>query len=92
MLCRPFACRALGLSDEAIAAGLKSFPGLDHRQQLVATSATRFINDSKATNADATAKALGCYADIYWIVGGLPKTGGLNGLEGYMPCIPAALL
>ena len=86
-------CRAMGLSDDAIAAGLKSFPGLDHRQQLVATAANvRFINDSKATNADATAKALGCYADIYWVVGGLPKTGGLNGLEGYMPRIRRAFV
>ena len=41
----------------------------------------RFVNDSKATNADAAAKALACYDPIYWIAGGQPKEGGLAGLE-----------
>lgn len=84
-------CRALGLSDSAIAAGLASFPGLPHRQQLVATQhGISFVNDSKATNADATDKALGCYKNIYWIIGGRPKAGGLNGLEGHMKRIRKA--
>ena len=36
-----------------------------------------FVNDSKATNADAAAQALACFADIFWIAGGKPKTGGI---------------
>ncbi|HZE46109.1 MAG TPA: UDP-N-acetylmuramoyl-L-alanine--D-glutamate ligase, partial [Xanthobacteraceae bacterium] len=40
----------------------------------------RYINDSKATNADATEKALLCYPAIYWIAGGLPKAGGITPL------------
>jgi UDP-N-acetylmuramoylalanine--D-glutamate ligase len=40
-----------------------------------------YVNDSKATNAQATATALTCFQNIYWIVGGRPKAGGLNGLE-----------
>ena len=47
------------------------FPGLAHRQELVATiDGVRYINDSKATNADAAEKALACYEAIYWIAGG----------------------
>jgi UDP-N-acetylmuramoylalanine--D-glutamate ligase len=51
-----------------------------------------FINDSKATNAQATAPALACYEDIYWIVGGRPKEGGLAGLEPYAKKIRQAFL
>ena len=36
----------------------------------------RFINDSKATNADAAEKALACYEAIYWIAGGSAEGGG----------------
>lgn len=86
-------CLALGLNIETIRAGVISYPGLAHRQQLIRTlNNVRFINDSKATNADAAAKALGCYKNIYWIAGGKPKEGGLNGLEDFMPRIAHAYL
>jgi len=76
------ACRAVGLPPQAIADGLATYPGLAHRQELIATiGGVRYVNDSKATNADATAKALVCYDPIYWILGGKPKEGGLSGLE-----------
>jgi UDP-N-acetylmuramoylalanine--D-glutamate ligase len=87
------ACRAVGLDTETIAAGLVSYPGLAHRQELVATiDGVRYVNDSKATNADATAKALACYPSIYWIVGGRAKDTGLDGLEGFYPGIAHAFL
>ena len=87
------ACHALGVSDEQIVKGLKSFPGLAHRQQLVGEiGGMRFINDSKATNAEATGKALACYDNIYWIIGGKQKKGGLSGLEPFMPRIRHAFL
>jgi UDP-N-acetylmuramoylalanine--D-glutamate ligase len=87
------ACRALGLDDATVVAGMRSFPGLPHRQQLVATlGGVRFVNDSKATNADAAAKALGCYERIRWIAGGRPKIGGLTGLDRYMPRVAKAYL
>lgn len=87
------ACRALGLAPDAIYAGLASYPGLAHRQELIATlNGIRYINDSKATNADATAKALACYRPIYWILGGKPKEGGLAGLEIFYDRIAAAYL
>ncbi|MCD8494103.1 MAG: hypothetical protein LRY39_01580 [Alphaproteobacteria bacterium] len=50
------------------------------------------MNDSKATNAEAAAKALMSYRNIYWIVGGKPKDGGLDGLEGYADRIRHAFL
>ena len=92
--CAAFAaCQALGLTKQEIVAGLRSFPGLAHRQQLVAEiDGVRFINDSKATNADAASKALACYDNIYWIIGGKPKEGGLNGLESLMPRVHHAFI
>ena len=87
------ACAALGLATPTIVAGIKSYPGLAHRQELIATIGdVRYINDSKATNADATAKALACYQPIYWILGGRAKETGLDGLESFYPRIAHAFL
>ena len=87
------ACRALGIETDAILHGLRTFPGLAHRQQSVAMiDGVRFVNDSKATNADAASKALACYNDIYWIIGGRPKEGGLSGLEAFAPRIRHAFI
>jgi UDP-N-acetylmuramoylalanine--D-glutamate ligase len=75
------AARAFDLAPEAIVAGLSSYPGLAHRQERVAMlDGVLFVNDSKATNADAAQKALGCYDTVYWIAGGLPKEGGIEAL------------
>lgn len=87
------ACEAMGLTRAQIIAGLESFPGLAHRQQAVAEiKGVRFINDSKATNADAASKALACYDPIYWIIGGKPKVGGLKGLESFAPRVAHAFI
>jgi len=51
-----------------------------------------FVNDSKGTNADATAHALSSFADIFWIAGGKPKAGGITGLSEYFPRIRKAYL
>jgi UDP-N-acetylmuramoylalanine--D-glutamate ligase len=51
-----------------------------------------YVNDSKATNADSTAKALASFHDIYWIAGGKPKTGGIESLSEYWPRIRKAYL
>ena len=85
--------RALGLSPAAIAAGLASFPGLAHRQELIARiDGVAYVNDSKATNADAAGKALACYDVIYWILGGRPKEDGLAGLEAFYPRVAHAFV
>jgi len=73
------AARAADVDAGAIARALESYPGLPHRQETVARiGAVRYVNDSKATNGDAAARALACYDNIYWIAGGLAKAGGLN--------------
>lgn len=87
------ACLATGLTIEDIRTGLASFPGLKHRMQPIARLArTVFVNDSKATNADAAAPALSSYDRIYWIVGGLPKSGGIASLQPFFPRIAKAYL
>jgi UDP-N-acetylmuramoylalanine--D-glutamate ligase len=73
------ACRAAGLGAPVIAACINSYPGLVHRQERVdIVDGVLYVNDSKATNADAAARALASYQDIYWIAGGRPKDGGLE--------------
>ncbi|TCU25516.1 UDP-N-acetylmuramoylalanine--D-glutamate ligase [Rhizobium azibense] len=87
------ACLAVGLSAEDIRTGLASFPGLKHRMQPVGTRGhVVFVNDSKATNADAAAPALSSYDRIYWIAGGLPKAGGITTLAPFFPRIAKAYL
>src|SRR5947208_8505967 len=87
------AARACGIDTAAVTAAICSFPGLAHRQELVGTiDGIRYINDSKATNADATEKALLCYQAIYWIAGGLPKAGGITPLAPYFGRLRHAFL
>ncbi|MDQ0561391.1 UDP-N-acetylmuramoylalanine--D-glutamate ligase [Rhizobium mesoamericanum] len=87
------ACLAVGVREEEIRAGLMSFPGLKHRMQPVARrGSVVFVNDSKATNADAAAPALSSYDRIYWIAGGLAKAGGITSLTGFFPRIAKAYL
>ena len=87
------ACRSVGLSDDEIRAGLATFPGLKHRMQPVARMGrVVFVNDSKATNAEAAAPALKSFDRIYWIAGGLPKEGGIAALEPLFPHIAKAYL
>ncbi|MGI3170770.1 UDP-N-acetylmuramoyl-L-alanine--D-glutamate ligase [Pseudooceanicola sp. C21-150M6] len=80
--CAAFAaCRSLGLAPRVIEQAFHSFAGLPHRSQTVAEiGGVRYVNDSKATNVDAAAKALGAFDRIRWICGGLEKEGGLEGL------------
>jgi UDP-N-acetylmuramoylalanine--D-glutamate ligase len=87
------ACKAVGVDPAVIAACLRSFPGLAHRQQIVAViDGVPYVNDSKATNIDAAAKALACYDHILWIAGGRAKESGLAGLEPYFGHIAQAFL
>ena len=87
------AARAVGVPPHAIASGIRSYPGLRHRQEPVATiDGVTYVNDSKATNPDAAAKALACYDTIYWIAGGRAKGGGLEAMEPYLERIRHAFL
>jgi len=72
---------------------MASFPGLAHRIETVTTiDGVRFVNDSKATNAEATARALACFENIYWILGGVAKDGGIESLESYFDRVRHAYL
>jgi UDP-N-acetylmuramoylalanine--D-glutamate ligase len=87
------AARALGVGHDVLQKGLRSFPGLAHRMEQVGRQgATLFVNDSKGTNADATAKALASFNDIFWIAGGKPKEGGITSLAEFFPRIRKAYL
>ena len=91
--CAWAACRWLDVPREKIVAGLRSYPGLPHRQERVAAVGNVvYVNDSKATNADATARALSSYRDIYWILGGQAKEGGVAPLAPYFDRIRHAFL
>ncbi|MDX1423161.1 MAG: UDP-N-acetylmuramoyl-L-alanine--D-glutamate ligase [Kiloniellales bacterium] len=87
------ASKAAGVDPPVIAACLRSYPGLRHRQELLAMiDGVAYVNDSKATNADAAAKALACYDPIYWIAGGRAKAGDLAALDACLPRIAHAFL
>jgi UDP-N-acetylmuramoylalanine--D-glutamate ligase len=87
------ACLAVGVSLDDIRKGLASFPGLKHRMQPIGRrDHVLFVNDSKATNADAAAPALSSYDRIYWIAGGLAKEGGIASLSAFFPRILKAYL
>ena len=76
-------CHLLGVDHAAIGEGLRTFGGLPHRMERVAEKGgVLYVNDSKATNATATAPALAAYPKIHWILGGIPKTDDLD------DCVP----
>lgn len=79
------ACRALGVPGQVIQSALHSFVGLAHRmEQIAMKNGVAWINDSKATNADAAEKALLSFERIRWIAGGKPKEGGIDVLMPLM--------
>jgi UDP-N-acetylmuramoylalanine--D-glutamate ligase len=76
------ACERLGLPHDEIGLRIRSFPGLAHRMEQVGRrDRVLFVNDSKATNADAAEKALLSFDDIFWIIGGKAKAGGIEPLR-----------
>jgi UDP-N-acetylmuramoylalanine--D-glutamate ligase len=87
------AARALGVSHDAAVEGLLTFPGLAHRMETVGhLGKVRFVNDSKATNADAARQALASYERSFWIAGGRAKAGGIDDLEDLFPRVVEAFL
>jgi UDP-N-acetylmuramoylalanine--D-glutamate ligase len=87
------ALRAFNVDQRIIAQGLNTFPGLPHRlERSGVVEGVRFINDSKATNANAAAQALAVYPRVYWIAGGVAKEGGIEELAPFFPRIAKAYL
>ncbi len=84
-------CRALGLPASTIASQFESFPGLVHRQERVTeVGGLSIINDSKATNAEASQHALRAFPNIFWILGGQPKDEGIAPLLDDLDQVRAA--
>lgn len=82
-----------GINEDKIINAIQSFKGLAHRMEFVDNiNNINFINDSKATNAESTENALKSYQDIYWILGGKPKEGGIKILEPYLSKVKCAFL
>jgi len=84
----------LGLSAGEVRPALRTFPGLPHRlEEIGRLGRTLFINDSKATNADSTATALTAFdGDVFWILGGRAKEGGILDLAPLFARIARAYL
>ena len=87
------ACHALGLEPADILAAIETFPGLPHRlENIGAIDGVRFINDSKATNAQAAEQAIRAFPNSWWIVGGRPKEEGIDELAPLFGMIRKAYL
>ena len=90
-LCAIEVARALGLPEEAIDRGLESFRGLPHRMERVAArGGIEWVNDSKATNPEAAASALGAFERIHWILGGQAKRVDLDPCRPVLPHVARA--
>ena len=86
-------CRALGLAEDVILKAIRSFPGLAHRQEILAVNADyTVVNDSKATNVDAACRALTTFDQIRWIAGGRAKDKDFSALVGAMQSVRKAYL
>jgi UDP-N-acetylmuramoylalanine--D-glutamate ligase len=84
-------CRDLGVPEDAIAEGLRTYPGLPHRMERIREKdGVLFVNDSKATNPTASAPALAAFERIRWICGGLAKTDNLDECAPYFGHVRSA--
>lgn len=85
--------KKINISQNAIVDAIKKFKGLRHRMQFLGNvDGVNFINDSKATNAESTENALKSYENIFWILGGRQKEGGIEILDKYFSRISKAYL
>ena len=83
----------IGINNEILTDAFYSYQGLSHRMEdLGSINGIQFINDSKATNCEAAARALACFENIFWIAGGLAKEQDLTVLEPHLSKIRHAFL
>lgn len=79
-------CKHLGVGIDTIYEAITTFKGIEHRQEIAFQNDSMIIiNDSKATNADATETALKAFEKhpIFLILGGVAKEGGILSLKPY---------
>lgn len=73
------ACARIGVGRDVIAEALRTFTGLPHRMERVATvDGVTYVDDSKATNPESAAPAVAAYPRVHWIVGGRAKGDDLD--------------
>ncbi|MCY4035332.1 MAG: UDP-N-acetylmuramoyl-L-alanine--D-glutamate ligase [Hyphomicrobiales bacterium] len=85
--------RVYGLPGAQILKCFNGFKPPQHRmEQIASISAVTFVNDSKATNANAAARSLECFDKIHWIVGGIPKAEGIKPLRTFFPKVKQAYI
>ena len=85
--------RALDVPEADAGRGFAGFESLPHRMATVARAGrVRFVDDSKATNAEAAIPSLSSFADIFWIAGGKPKPGGFAALQPHLAAVRGAWL
>lgn len=78
------AAQALGVPEDAIDRGLQTFAGLPHRMQRIGERhGVAYVDDSKATNPESVAPALGAFDRVHWILGGLAKSDDLDACRPY---------
>ncbi len=77
--------RYLNITNEKIKLAIRHFRGLPHRMEpLHISDRIKVINDSKSTNGESTAAALQSFENIYWIVGGQPKSDGIGESKNFL--------
>ena len=77
--------------ENSIGEALRTFPGLPHRMERVREKdGVLFVNDSKATNAEAVAPALAAYPKVRWILGGQAKSDSLDECAPHFANVRAA--
>jgi UDP-N-acetylmuramoylalanine--D-glutamate ligase len=82
------AARAAGIADDAIADALRTFPGVEHRLELVAEiGGVRYVNDSKATNTAAARRGIAAYpgSPLHLILGGSLKGESFDEIASTLP-------
>jgi UDP-N-acetylmuramoylalanine--D-glutamate ligase len=82
------AARAAGIEEDAIAEALRTFPGVEHRLELVdERDGVRFVNDSKATNTAAARRGIAAYSGqpLRLILGGSLKGESFDELAEGLP-------
>ncbi len=84
---------SLGIAPDEVAAALMNFPGLAHRMENIGQiGRVKFVNDSKATNADAARQAMSATPRFRWIAGGRSKAGGIEPLADLFGRVAKAYL
>ncbi|MEH3157602.1 MAG: UDP-N-acetylmuramoyl-L-alanine--D-glutamate ligase [Sphingomonas taxi] len=85
------ACGILGVTATRIDEALRTFTGLHHRMERVGErNGVTFVDDSKATNPESTAPALGAFERVHWIVGGKRKGDDLDACAPFLSHVVAA--